>query len=987
MRLHRLEVEAFGPYAQRETVDFDALGADGLFLLHGDTGAGKTTLLDAIAFALFGVVPGARGDVKRLRCDLAEPERHTEVVLELTVQGQRLRIVRSPEYARPKKRGAGVTTQQARVSLTWIGEPPAGLPPDGLIRIDEVARTVERLLGMTAAQFFQVVLLPQGEFAKFLRSDTTEREKLLERLFGTERFSDVERWFAELRAERGRALEKKQLEVRELLARYAQEAQQEPPEDGQAEWVDALLAEVAARAEVVETEAAQARSAAATADVVVREAEEAAEKVRRVRTAHTRLAQIADQAGERAEWAEEIAAARRAGAVAPEVELLERRTGELADAQVIEADRTRDVAEMGFDAVGLAVADLRERAGSLREEAGALAELAAEARQQQIDEQHRAERNKAAEEAARRATEFAEQLKELPERLTAARSAAVSAGEAAAKLDGAGARVEELAVLAKAAEELPAAEARVERGEVKLREAVDAHQAARQRRLDLRERRLEGMAAELASGLAEGAPCPVCGSADHPAPANHEARLVDPAEERAAEEAEQQASTMRQRVVSALEEVKARAEALRERLDGRTAESVAAKLAEARAVAAELAERARHQDRLTRQVTDLEQQVEKLGERHRLAERAVTEATGEVRALEERLAEREQRLRAGRGEFPDVPARRQHLLTVAGAFDQTAEARTALAGAESRLAEQRDLVEISLHAKGFSTLEQMRAAVRSDEQVAKLEQGLAEAEAMAAGARELLAQPELFGISPDDVVEVAPKAEAAKVARARADTAYAAQQSVTAQHRELAKLAGRMGKALTELAPVEEEYAELRALSEVVNGRGQNARKMSLRSYVLAARLEEVALAATARLRTMSQGRYSFVHSDAAGARGTRGGLGLDVLDDYSGAVRPAKTLSGGESFLASLSLALGLADVVAGETGGALLDTLFVDEGFGTLDAETLDVVMNILDELRAGGRVVGLVSHVEELRQRIPTRLRVRKARTGSTVELSMA
>jgi exonuclease SbcC len=134
----------------------------------------------------------------------------------------------------------------------------------------------------------------------------------------------------------------------------------------------------------------------------------------------------------------------------------------------------------------------------------------------------------------------------------------------------------------------------------------------------------------------------------------------------------------------------------------------------------------------------------------------------------------------------------------------------------------------------------------------------------------------------------------------------------------------------------------------------------------------------------MSQGRYSFVHSDAAGARGMKGGLGIDVLDDYSGTVRPAKTLSGGESFLASLALALGLADVVAAETGGALLDTLFVDEGFGTLDAETLDIVMNVLDELRAGGRVVGLVSHVEELRQRIPTRLRVRKSRTGSTLEL---
>jgi exonuclease SbcC len=180
------------------------------------------------------------------------------------------------------------------------------------------------------------------------------------------------------------------------------------------------------------------------------------------------------------------------------------------------------------------------------------------------------------------------------------------------------------------------------------------------------------------------------------------------------------------------------------------------------------------------------------------------------------------------------------------------------------------------------------------------------------------------------------------------------------------------------------KYDELDALTDVVIGRGQNARSMSLRSYVLAARLEEVAIAASRRLRRMSQGRYEFVHTDEAGPRGTRGGLGLDVLDDYTGRKRPAKTLSGGESFLASLALALGLADVVAAETGGALLDTLFVDEGFGTLDPETLDMVMDTLDELRAGGRVVGLVSHVEELRQRIPTRLRVRKARAGSRLEV---
>ncbi|QTR05295.1 SMC family ATPase, partial [Saccharothrix algeriensis] len=256
MKLHRLEVRAFGPYAGREEVDFDLLGADGLFLLHGDTGAGKTTLLDAVAFALFGRVPGARGDVKRLRCDYADRDAPTEVALELTVRGRRFRVVRSPEYDRPKKRGDGFTRQPARVSLTWI----SGWRGEGHTRIDDVAREVESLLGMTAEQFFQVVLLPQGEFARFLRAETAEREKLLERLFGTERFLDVERWFRDRRLVKRRELEALGRAARDLVQRVAEVAGEEPPEGGgDREWLSSLLK----RLDEAEREADRAAAAGA----------------------------------------------------------------------------------------------------------------------------------------------------------------------------------------------------------------------------------------------------------------------------------------------------------------------------------------------------------------------------------------------------------------------------------------------------------------------------------------------------------------------------------------------------------------------------------------------------------------------------------------------------------------------------------------------------------------------------------------------------
>ncbi|WP_410660828.1 AAA family ATPase [Amycolatopsis sp. lyj-112] len=983
MRLHRLEVAAFGPYAGREVVDFDVLGADGLFLLHGDTGAGKTTLLDAIAFALFGTVPGARGEVKRLRCDLADHDQVTEVVLELTVQGQRMRIARNPEYQRPKRRGEGMTTQQAKAVLSWVGTVPAGHVAEGITRIDEVARTIERLIGMTHEQFFQVVLLPQGEFARFLRANTAEREELLERLFGTERFSDVEDWFANLRAERGRDLQTRQQSLREWVARFAQVAQQEAPEEGQAEWVRAVLTESTERVAQAQERDTKARTAAKSAEAVWQEDRSTADRIRRVRTAYTRLSAIAEQADQRAEWAEEVEAAHRAAGVAAEADLLERRLDQLAEAEATEVLRAEEVP----DAADSPAAELRARAGGLREDAGALAELVAESEQQQRDLVRRDQLNAAVEKAKKQAGDFVAELDTAPEKVVALRAEGLAAAEAEAKLDGARTRVDELTALVRDADAIPKGRQVVERARVAVTEAVDGHQQARQHRLDLRERRLDGMAAELASGLHAGENCPVCGATEHPSPATHTGGLVDPEDERRAEAAEQQAHMRREKAKAALQEVENRLAVLVERLGEHTAETLRAGLGEARDLVAAWSETARRKPALETQLGALERKIEQLTEQRGAAERRAVEVAAEVRALGERLEERRIRLETARGEFADVGARRKHLLGFSARLEALAEARLAVFGAAERRDEQAKLVKEALRAKGFADLDAMRAASRPDELIVKLETSLADAKVMEKTERRTLAEPELFGIAPEDEIDVAASEDAAQATRGEAEQSLVALRAATSRHTDLTKLAERMTSVMADLAPVEEQYLELKTLAEVVNGRGQNARKMSLRSYVLAARLEEVAVAATARLRTMSQGRYSFVHSDAAGARGTRGGLGLDVLDDYSGAIRPAKTLSGGESFLASLSLALGLADVVAAETGGALLDTLFIDEGFGTLDAETLDIVMNILDELRAGGRVVGLVSHVEELRQRIPTRLRVRKARTGSKLEIHAA
>ncbi|WP_040872669.1 SbcC/MukB-like Walker B domain-containing protein, partial [Nocardia asteroides] len=279
------------------------------------------------------------------------------------------------------------------------------------------------------------------------------------------------------------------------------------------------------------------------------------------------------------------------------------------------------------------------------------------------------------------------------------------------------------------------------------------------------------------------------------------------------------------------------------------------------------------------------------------------------------------------------------------------------------------------------------AVARTAQRLAEIEAELTAADRARAHAEAVLAEPAIRAVAEQVPGDLAAFEQRFAEAQGALTAAVSAQSAAAERVAQLEQLGTQLWGEVERIAPRQRDFDELATLAEVVAGRGENSRRMSLRSYVLAARLEEVAVAGSLRLRRMSGGRYEFVHSDKAGPRGRRGGLGLDVRDDYTGAVRSAKTLSGGETFMASLALALGLADVVAAEAGGLVLDTLFIDEGFGSLDADTLDAVMGVLDELRAGGRVVGVVSHVDEMRQRIPSRLHVIRGRSGSVLEVNVA
>ncbi|MGJ7907534.1 AAA family ATPase [Actinopolyspora sp. H202] len=999
MRLHHLELSAFGPFRDRQRIDFDELGADGLFLLHGDTGAGKTTVLDAVTFALYGQIPGVRHQAKALRCDTAPPETPTQVSLELTVQGCRMRVERNPEYERPKKTGTGTTKEKAKATLTWLDEPPEGEPREGITRPNEVGPTVERLLGMDAGQFCQVVLLPQGDFARFLRADAKERADLLEELFDTRQFSRIEQWFGERRKQRRAALHTAREHSEKLLARFAQVAGSEP-EDGadRAEWLDETERSFARRYEHARAEDERLRRQREQADEALARQRELAGKVRRVRDARAELDELAALSETYRAAGVELDAARRAAPVSNAARELDNSTTRLreaeqelhralADCPDHESDGPAPSGEGAGEngAGGKRSADTDElHARSLRyhQEAAVLADREQEAEQQRHDRARITELDENI--AADLATdeELVQQQHQLPEALEQARAAAHEAEQAPERLETATARCEELNATLEAARRLPEAEKRRDTARERAQHAVDEHQKTRDQLQDIRERRLAGMAAELATRLETDVACPVCGSFEHPHPAEPGESSVGADAERIARDAEADRQQRRDDARGELEEAEREHTRLREQLGERTEQQLREEFDRAAVERDHLRELAEQRQLRAERLTELNNRAELLSGRRTELDKRISAARSARDSLAETVHEREQRLREARGEFDTVTARRQHLLELAERFERAVRARGEHDRAVTRENEQREALARIATENGFDSSEVALAARREQPRIDELADWITEMDRRDAAARATL--DELPNVSVDTEVDTEGAAAAAEQARGLADDATAVLGDLGHRSSQLAELGEELRQAWKELAPLEEEFAELNALTDVINGQGQNARLMTLRSYVLAARLEEVAVAATARLRHMSDGRYAFVHSDEQGAHGKRGGLDLRVIDDYSGRTRSTKTLSGGESFLASLSLALGLADVVSEESGGAMLDTLFIDEGFGTLDGDTLDLVMDALDELRAGGRMVGLVSHVDELRQRIPVRLRVRKSRGGSSLAI---
>ena len=1087
MILHNLEFEAFMAYPKRQEINFDTLNNAGVFLLNGPTGAGKTTILDAICYALYGETSSDRESAKLHSTYAAHSGTKPRVLLDVTLHGKRLRIDRTPAYNKPITRGARKGQMREESAKATLAELAPGADPTDekawtpiSSSVAEVNRTIAERTHLTKEQFLKVVLLPQGQFAQFLKSKPKERKELLKKMFPVEHYEQL---FAALTEEAKTAQQEvaqdentqrgyleraraEMLALQALLDAVDTDAEGtdtegsavegsveagEAPENLTAETLDAWVAGGVERAR--KTSAREKQEQQRLTDEADQNTRLLAERAqlqadwREYEQLCERRTRLTERADEHKAQREELAQARAAAPLhaqyaqvhAESQALTARQQEQAACASALDesgralltALRDEETAEdvtfpeettfaalpslepaeqqTQLEALLDTLRALQKKDAQLTDEEAAAAALL---KQANALEQDKARAEKTLSDLTAAAEQLAEELAGYSTADEERTLAAHLVTEAQQKHDAAQQMQQKLDAASAAVAEAEKQSKRTATAEQKEQEKWQASAqqalAATEEFKNLQVLRLAQASSLLARELKDGEPCAVCGSVEHPAPAQiaEGEQLVERADLDAAKEREDKAHKQarthelaKDRATKAHQEASEALAAARTQYETLAAqgecdvEQTAAQLQQAQTRLAQAQSRVTARDGVLVKVERVQAERQKAQEALRTIEGAAVEAQTRHRDAAARCEATAADLapaRAAVGFAQRVEAvegyraAHQRLARAVLLLGQVRE-RHALAAA----AAQRLLAESS-----FESAELIHAAVRTPERVDALEQAVAAYELEHARLLEGFGREAMVAVAaraaageqaPDDLQGVRERVEQLRAAAHRLTLREGERESVL---RSLQALRGEYAAFRAQTAQRYDRAQMLANLAAAARGDtlGGYEHQVDLVSYVLGAEFERILHSASLHLDRMSEGRYGMVFSDHR-AKGSRsgGGLNLEITDTWTGEPREASSLSGGESFLASLSLALGLAEVVQANNGGIELDTLFIDEGFGTLDAETLDMVMGTIESLRDSGRTIGLISHVEEMKNRIPAQIVVEKGQNGSSVRVN--
>ncbi|TXZ09560.1 SMC family ATPase [Vibrio mimicus] len=1011
MRPLKLTLQAFGPFSGREVIDFTELGDAPLFLINGPTGAGKSSILDAICYALYGETTGSERTGDQMRCDFADSECLTEVSFEFELAGEHYQITRQPDQEIPKKRGEGMTKKAHSATLVALKQGDNELIAN---RPNPVAKAIVELIGLDVKQFRQVMVLPQGKFRELLTANSKEREQIFGQLFQTQLYSQIERGLFDRAA--GIRKEKDEFDQQIKGTLNVVGLVSEEQLQAELEQVSPLLIEAQEKLkteqQTLDQSKAQYQSALELEQQFVRQKQLATEIA-----VHQQQAEQIEALRQQRQQAQKAA-----HLTAPYQQWHQAHKALLQAEQKIEQQKQlQQQAELQ-----------QHQAQQVSQQASLACEQLPALNEQRIQWQ-RAEQKLLAQESVKQRVAKAEWDLQLTTKNTTNLQHAVAQLEQEVQtkrleweqqqrkltdLEARKAQFSQLTLQIQSREreqallaELQSVQQELQRFEQLYRQAQTHSEQAKQSADKLELAWHTQRAAELAQELRQNEPCPVCGSLEHPNKAQFLGDAVTKLQVEQARNLQQQSVERQQTAFNHYQQQGFKVQQVEQNLANLTAELNEQKIApltnllqQQQTLRSEIhALQQLNPELLQRQIEDCEQRLvqskaalEKQLLNKQQAWQVLTQAQAELASLQQDIPEEFSDLNVLRAEIQRI----QIQIEVLQKSEQSAREQWVLA--QKQLASVQAAYQAALdHHKecqqqneqavlawqqglqnyGLRDEQHYLAARLTDEVIAKIEAQIAQYEergAMLSGEQQALSRKLADQTQPDlDPLVALVSINEGKVAEAL-------QHFTQLQSRMdgLQRVAKQLADLYQKNRALEAEYQVVGTLSDIANGK--TGAKVSLHRFVLGVLLDDVLLQASQRLLKMSRGRYLLKRKEDRAKGNAGSGLDLMVEDSYSGKWRDVATLSGGESFMAALALALGLSDVVQSYSGGIRLDTLFIDEGFGSLDPESLDLAIQTLVDLQQGGRTIGIISHVTELKEQIGLRLDVLATRLGSTLRL---
>ena len=948
MRPEKLTISAFGPYADRTEIDFSRLGDSGLYLITGDTGAGKTTIFDAITFALYGQASGQVRDSAMFRSKYADTATETFVELVFSYQGKKYQVFRSPEYMAPKKRGTGLTFRKAEAQLIY----PDECQP--VTKARDVTRAIEELLGLDYEQFTQIAMIAQGDFQKLLLAGTVQRGEIFRQIFHTGIYQQVQLKLKDA----ARSRYKEYDEMRRSIAQYLDGVKLRQREGTEAEEFAELKkgkfeGKLERSLEILKSFIDQGEKRESE---LLKQEQELDQKIRTMEnmlhlSAQKRnLEQKKDLARKQLEQ------------LLPD---LEKASGE--------AEKYKD-ADQKCEALGILIREKQEQLKKYQ----VLEQL-----KKELDEiRMQLKKCRAGQEAnIRQEQQLHKDMEQLKKERSLLENSQLDLQKAITEKEKRTQRKSELNGLETGMREFKGLYEATKEQQKKYQAAYEKAQQQSEYYQQIFHSFLDAQAGILAQELKENEPCPVCGSLSHPHPRmilkgrtvtqeilDNEKIKLDKLEKISADQS-LEAGKLKERSNASWKQIVSGAEELLE----------------------EFQEFRKETKNGNGQAGDFrtvwKQMILMINREKEQCENLLTESDRKIREAEEntkrkqkveKLLENLEKEKDILQEKKNSCDREQAGLTTKASENEKQQKNAAEEIRQAHPESGKEVLEKEIREKQQEYIDLKENSRKMKE---TLERFQAEKARITSTIKTLEEQQKEIGeIREDEIREQYTESTMQKT-----ELAEKRKELFSIQSGNL-EIFRKVQKRKEEMTKAEAEYVWMKNLSDTANGNLNGKAKIELETYIQMAYFDRILRRANVRLMTMSSGQYELKRQEQSENRKEKAGLDLNVIDHYNGTERSVKTLSGGESFQASLSLALGLSDEIQASAGGIRLDSMFVDEGFGSLDEESLSQAVKALSSLADGHRMVGIISHVAELKDRIENKIIVTKQCSGKGVGSSI-